>query len=110
MPLKGDPKFIKGMLLKIVNGLVEKPSVKEFYLGVTCDLITTKVNLNCDMILSLYETHNKDDAGVIHNELISYYSVHKKCINVGAQEIEKGSDYNVNNVFIGFWYSEEESK
>lgn len=103
LPVKGSPKKIKEVLIKIIAGIIEKSNVKEFYLGTTCDLITTRVNLNCDTVLSLYETFKTDDAVAIENELINHYKHDKKCINIDKQRGENNPDYPMNIVFLALW-------
>jgi hypothetical protein len=104
LPLKGEPKEVTESLITIIDNLIKKENVAEFYIGRAFDIITMKIQLNCDSVLLLYESRDKEPAIVIEDDLIHYFAGHAKCCNTTNFATDKNAEYKINHVYVALWY------
>lgn len=81
LPTKGWPSAVTGDLISVISDFIKKPEIREFYLGRTNDLISTKSRHNCDDIFPLYETNSTDNAIIVEDTLNKIFYKHRKCNN-----------------------------
>lgn len=85
--------------------LMEEKEVAEFFIGRTNNLDVEKSRLDCNEIISLYETNGFNNIVLVEDALIKTFYDHPYCRN----EIKNGNgekqDKNANYVYLAVWHT-----
>jgi hypothetical protein len=106
-PLTGWPHDVLDELVEVIQQILERKDISDFYIGRTTDLNASRNRHGADVIQPLYETDSTEHAMQVENALIEEFFEFAKCSNDAPDSRGGISEEEGGFVYVALWHSDD---